>query len=154
MSPHHKHNTLMIALTMTTDLNRLHTLIAPKAGTTIKLEISSAPIILIPTTMTRDVRIAIKRLNTFIFFHMFFHDCTTINHDFFMIINFSWSFFNNKKSTVGDCNTEKPGMLDFKGKAKWEAWNAVKGKDKEVAKREYVELVLSLLPENIKKEYN
>ena len=58
-----------------------------------------------------------------------------------------------KQVTVGDCNTEKPGMLDFKGKAKWEAWNKVKGKDKEVAKREYVECVLGLLPENIKKEY-
>ena len=28
---------------------------------------------------------------------------------------------------TGDCNTAKPGMLDFSGKAKWEAWNAVKG---------------------------
>ena len=45
-------------------------------------------------------------------------------------------------------------MLDFKGKAKWEAWNKVKGKDKEVAKQEYVEYVLTLLPEDIKKAYN
>ena len=27
----------------------------------------------------------------------------------------------------GDCNTAKPGMLDFSGKAKWEAWNKNKG---------------------------
>ena len=59
-----------------------------------------------------------------------------------------------KQATLGDCNTEKPGFLDFKGKAKWEAWNAVKGKDKEVAKAEYVGYVLTLLPEDIKKEYN
>ncbi len=59
-----------------------------------------------------------------------------------------------KQANVGDCNTDKPGFLDFKGKAKWEAWNAVKGKDKEVAKHEYVELVLSLLPDDMKKEYN
>ena len=59
-----------------------------------------------------------------------------------------------KQATLGDCNTEKPGFLDFKGKAKWEAWNAVKVKDKEVAKAEYVEYVLTLLPEDIKKEYN
>ncbi len=58
-----------------------------------------------------------------------------------------------KQATVGDCNTDKPGMLDFKGKAKWEAWNKVKGKDKEAAKSEYVDLVLALLPEDIKKEY-
>jgi len=32
-----------------------------------------------------------------------------------------------KQGTVGDCNTEKPGMFDFKGKAKWEAWNGIKG---------------------------
>lgn len=24
--------------------------------------------------------------------------------------------------------SERPGMLDFKGKAKWDAWNALKGK--------------------------
>lgn len=27
-----------------------------------------------------------------------------------------------KQSTVGPCNTAKPGMLDFVGKAKWQAW--------------------------------
>ena len=32
-----------------------------------------------------------------------------------------------KQATVGDCNIPKPGMLDFKGKAKWEAWNKLKG---------------------------
>ena len=29
--------------------------------------------------------------------------------------------------TVGDCNTARPGMMDFAGKAKWDAWNAKKG---------------------------
>jgi len=28
-----------------------------------------------------------------------------------------------KQGTVGNNTTPKPGMLDFKGKAKWEAWN-------------------------------
>ncbi|CDS40408.1 acyl coenzyme A binding protein [Echinococcus multilocularis] len=32
-----------------------------------------------------------------------------------------------KQATVGDVNTAKPGMLDVKGKAKWEAWNGRKG---------------------------
>ena len=32
-----------------------------------------------------------------------------------------------KQSTVGDINTERPGMLDFKGKAKWDAWSSKKG---------------------------
>ena len=46
-----------------------------------------------------------------------------------------------KQATVGDCNTEKPGMLDLKGKSK------------EDAKKEYVEYVLPLLPEDVKKGY-
>jgi diazepam-binding inhibitor (GABA receptor modulating acyl-CoA-binding protein) len=36
-----------------------------------------------------------------------------------------------KQGTVGDNNTDKPGMLDFKGKAKWEAWTKIKGTNKE-----------------------
>ena len=59
-----------------------------------------------------------------------------------------------KQAIIGDINIEAPFFLDFKSKAKWKAWNEEKGKDKEVAKKEYVELVLPLLPENIKKEYN
>ncbi|ELK37040.1 Acyl-CoA-binding protein [Myotis davidii] len=34
-----------------------------------------------------------------------------------------------KQATVGDVNTEWPRMLDLKGKAKWDAWNALKGID-------------------------
>ena len=50
-----------------------------------------------------------------------------------------------KQGSVGDCNTDKPGMLDFKGKAKWEAWNKLKGKSQEDAKAEYCALAKSLL---------
>ena len=38
-----------------------------------------------------------------------------------------------KQGTVGDVNTNRPGMLDFKGKAKWDAWEKLKGKAKEDA---------------------
>jgi acyl-CoA-binding protein len=31
------------------------------------------------------------------------------------------------QANTGDCNIPKPGMLDFSGKSKWEAWNALKG---------------------------
>ncbi len=58
-----------------------------------------------------------------------------------------------KQATIGDINIDEPKMLDLKAKAKWKAWNAVKGKDKETAKAEYVSIVLTLLPEEIKKEY-
>lgn len=50
-----------------------------------------------------------------------------------------------KQGTIGDCNTDKPGMLDFKGKAKWEAWNARKGTPKEEAQQAYIDLVSALL---------
>jgi acyl-CoA-binding protein len=50
-----------------------------------------------------------------------------------------------KQGTVGDNNTDKPGMLDFKGKAKWEAWNKLKGKSKEQAQTDYIELARTLL---------
>jgi len=46
-----------------------------------------------------------------------------------------------KQGSVGDCNTSRPGMLDLKGKAKWDAWNGLKGKSSEDAKNEYVALV-------------
>ena len=36
-------------------------------------------------------------------------------------------------------------MLDFKGKAKWDAWNAKKGTTQEDAQKAYVELIEALL---------
>ncbi|XP_025423900.1 putative acyl-CoA-binding protein [Sipha flava] len=50
-----------------------------------------------------------------------------------------------KQSTVGDVNTAKPGFLDFKGKAKWEAWNGRKGMSNDEAKNKYVEIVDKLV---------
>lgn len=50
-----------------------------------------------------------------------------------------------KQGTNGDNTTDKPGMLDFKGKAKWEAWSKQKGKPKETAQAEYVALAKTLL---------
>ena len=38
-----------------------------------------------------------------------------------------------KQGSEGDITTSRPGMLDFKGKAKWDAWEAKKGLDKEAA---------------------
>ncbi|CAK9297695.1 unnamed protein product [Gordionus sp. m RMFG-2023] len=50
-----------------------------------------------------------------------------------------------KQATVGDCNTEKPGLLDIKEKAKWESWNAKKGMTKENAMKAYIKLAESLI---------
>ncbi|XP_038150686.1 acyl-CoA-binding protein-like [Cyprinodon tularosa] len=53
-----------------------------------------------------------------------------------------------KQGTVGDVNIDRPGMFDFTGKAKWDAWNAKKGLSKEEAMAAYVELV-----EKLKEKY-
>ncbi|KAJ3642086.1 hypothetical protein Zmor_024903 [Zophobas morio] len=43
-----------------------------------------------------------------------------------------------KQGTVGDVNTDRPGMLDLKGKSKWDAWNAKKGTSQDSAKEQYI----------------
>ncbi|KAH8249679.1 hypothetical protein KR032_011384, partial [Drosophila birchii] len=50
-----------------------------------------------------------------------------------------------KQATVGDCNTDKPGFLDFKGKAKWEAWNNRKGLSNADAQTAYIAKVKALI---------
>jgi acyl-CoA-binding protein len=46
-----------------------------------------------------------------------------------------------KQATEGDVSGEKPGGFDFKGIAKFDAWEALKGKPKKEAMLEYVALV-------------
>ncbi|XP_076326119.1 acyl-CoA-binding protein homolog [Tachypleus tridentatus] len=43
-----------------------------------------------------------------------------------------------KQSTIGDCNTERPGVLELKGKAKWDSWNSKKGISQDSAKEAYI----------------
>ncbi|XP_028326109.1 acyl-CoA-binding domain-containing protein 7 [Gouania willdenowi] len=45
-----------------------------------------------------------------------------------------------KQAMVGDVNTEKPGVLDPKGKAKWEAWDSRKGMSMDCAMTDYITL--------------
>uniref|UniRef100_A0A670IGY6 Acyl-CoA-binding protein n=1 Tax=Podarcis muralis TaxID=64176 RepID=A0A670IGY6_PODMU len=45
-------------------------------------------------------------------------------------------YSHSKQATVGDVNTDHRGMLDFKGKVKWDAWNSLKGMSKEDAMKE------------------
>jgi diazepam-binding inhibitor (GABA receptor modulating acyl-CoA-binding protein) len=52
-----------------------------------------------------------------------------------------------KQGLEGDCNTEAPGFLDFKGKAKWEAWNKLKGLSNEDAMKKYYKKVKKILEE-------
>ena len=46
-----------------------------------------------------------------------------------------------KQSTSGDVTGSRPGLLDVKGRAKYDAWNARKGLPRERAMEEYVALV-------------
>ncbi|XP_042868681.1 enoyl-CoA delta isomerase 2-like [Penaeus japonicus] len=50
-----------------------------------------------------------------------------------------------KQSTVGAVNTKRPGMMDFVGRAKWDAWNSLGSMSQEEAQKSYVELVNSLV---------
>ena len=49
-----------------------------------------------------------------------------------------------KQSTEGDAEGNRPGFTDMVGRAKYDAWAAVKGKSKDEAMQEYVDLVESL----------
>ena len=49
-----------------------------------------------------------------------------------------------KQGTGGDADGKRPGFGDMVGRAKWDAWNALKGKSSEEAMQEYVDLVESL----------
>ena len=50
-----------------------------------------------------------------------------------------------KQATEGDINIDPPANpFDFVSKAKYEAWAGLKGKTKEAAKQDYVQLVSKL----------
>jgi len=46
-----------------------------------------------------------------------------------------------KQATVGDVEGSRPGMLDLKGRAKYDAWAKRKGTKKNEAMKKYVALV-------------
>ena len=46
-----------------------------------------------------------------------------------------------KQATSGDVSGSRPGMMDFKGRAKFDAWTKKKGTGKEAAMSAYVAVV-------------
>ena len=50
-----------------------------------------------------------------------------------------------KQATVGDVQGKRPGMLDMKGRAKFDAWNGRKGVSKDAAMQQYIALVNRLM---------
>ncbi len=49
-----------------------------------------------------------------------------------------------KQATTGDNAEKKPGFGDMVGRAKWDAWNALKGTSADDAKQQYIDLIKSL----------
>ncbi len=49
-----------------------------------------------------------------------------------------------KQSTVGDVSGSRPGGFDMESKFKYDAWARLKGKAKDAAMQEYIDLVESL----------
>lgn len=49
-----------------------------------------------------------------------------------------------KQATSGDNADKKPGFGDMVGRAKWDAWNGLKGTGSEDAMQQYIDLIESL----------
>jgi acyl-CoA-binding protein len=46
-----------------------------------------------------------------------------------------------KQATDGDVEGKRPGFTDMVGRAKWDAWNEIKGTAKNDAMQQYVDLI-------------
>ena len=46
-----------------------------------------------------------------------------------------------KQATVGNATGDRPGMLDLRGRAKYDAWAKRKGMSKDAAMQAYIDLV-------------
>jgi len=53
-----------------------------------------------------------------------------------------------KQGSLGDVQGKRPGMLDFKGRAKFDAWTSRKGMAKDAAMEAYVRVVDRLVAED------
>lgn len=49
-----------------------------------------------------------------------------------------------KQASAGDNNDKKPGFTDMVGRAKWDAWNGLKGTSETDAMQQYIDLIESL----------
>jgi acyl-CoA-binding protein len=49
-----------------------------------------------------------------------------------------------KQATAGDVEGKRPGFTDMVGRAKYDAWAALKGKAADEAMQEYIDLIESL----------
>lgn len=59
-----------------------------------------------------------------------------------------------KQGTIGDVNTERPGLFDLAGKAKWDAWQSFKGTSQAAAKHQYVEFCRKFIKDDVAAKFN
>ncbi|MDP1980899.1 acyl-CoA-binding protein [Undibacterium sp.] len=49
-----------------------------------------------------------------------------------------------KQGSTGDATGDRPGMTDFVGRAKFDAWTGLKGTTQETAMQQYIDLINEL----------
>ena len=49
-----------------------------------------------------------------------------------------------KQASSGDVDGKRPGFTDMVGRAKWDAWDKLKGTEAKAAMQDYVDLIESL----------
>jgi len=49
-----------------------------------------------------------------------------------------------KQGSAGDADGKRPGFTDMVGRAKWDAWNELKGTGNDEAMQQYIDLIESL----------
>lgn len=49
-----------------------------------------------------------------------------------------------KQGSAGDVDGKRPGFTDMVGRAKWDAWNELKGTGTDDAQQQYIDLIESL----------
>ncbi len=49
-----------------------------------------------------------------------------------------------KQGSSGDAEGKRPGFTDMVGRAKWDAWNEIKGTSQDEAKNQYIALIETL----------
>ena len=49
-----------------------------------------------------------------------------------------------KQGSAGDVDGKRPGFTDMVGRAKWDAWNELKGQSQDEAQQAYIDLIEDL----------
>ena len=56
-----------------------------------------------------------------------------------------------KQGSTGDVTCKRPGMINLRERAKWDAWKALAGMDSKTAQTQYIKLVEELLKKDQRK---